>query len=743
MTNKYSNKKRTDLLSWFSENAKPLAKTYEAALRLLEDKDFPDRIHLISHAAREICNRLPEILDPQNFPRMDYVKHLEKIEKVWPVLETAGLENNALPTDKRSISLDLNIVLEVNQLVQSHKQSIQSDAKFEGLFRFLMRNHPNAADNNLRVAQDFKKIAREFQSTTHVSNKNVEQLLEQELQSRFVRFEDMLYSFVGNFFVGRKRLDEILIEIKPEQIDEVTALLASPHHEDYFFKHLQEPSLILPLKKKGMFKNPPKNEPLKEGGIRYPRWEASNYLSRMASKAPDLVIPILNGIETDNPSIIRDIVKGSLAVPGKTAIKVIPKICEAAQNGLLQLCFEEASNLCIKLAEEGELRASESLAKSLFKPNRKKVVNQWNYRDDYQYKESLQRVIPVLSKTAVSNSFLNSLCYWLRDFIDTKERFTIDNGSDYSYIWRPAIEDHPENHDYDFSGVMVGFVRDGFERAIESGAISIQDAIQILSRHKYLIFKRINLHLLNRFGDKNPLLTTQAILDKNLFEDAESKHEYALLVANRISLLTNEQKKEWFSWIEKGPRSDQYEKLPYDEEQIQNFIKQWKYQRLHWVKNQLSEKDQETYEEMHVEFCAPLIPDLNLSLRGGTWGNETPIALEDMHKLGFIETLNAIVNWIPNSSAFEGPSISGLAKTFSEYVSTNRVIFSHEAKLLIEKPATCIREYIEQMTQALLLGLDIDVETVLNLCMWVINQSAHIRTTPIQWNEEHVDLNWQ
>ncbi len=744
MTNKYSNKKREDLLAWFHKEAEPLAQTYEAALRLLEDKNFPDRVHLISHATREICNRLPEILDPQiDNQRMDYVKHLDKIEKIWPPLETDKLGNDVSPTAQQTINLDLKIALEINHLVQAHKQSIKSAVKFESLFRFLMRNHPATADNNLRVAQDFKKIAREFQSTTHVSNEKVELPVEEELQKRFARFEDMLYSFVGNFFTGREKLDELLIGIKPEQVDEVVALLASPHHEDYFFKNLQESSLILPLKKKGLFKAPPRKEPLKEGGIRHPRWEASSFLSRMAHKAPDVVITIFNEIETENPSIIRDIVQGSLAVPGRTSSKIIPKICKAARNGLLQLCFKEVSDLCVKLAEEGELSTSESLAKSIFKPNWNKITNQLNHWDEYQYQENLRKVIPVLAKTKISNSFLVSLCYWLKHFIETREHFNMDSGSDHSYIWRPAIEEHVENHNYDFSGVMVGLVREGFEQAIECGSIALQESIQILNQHKYLIFKRIKLHLLNRFGGRNPLLASQAIMDQNLFEDIGCKREYAMLVANRLSLLTNEERKEWFSWIDKGPRLDECEKSPYNEEQKQNYIKHWKYQRLHWVRTQLNEKNKKTYEKMHIEFGTPSMADLNVSFSGGVRGYETPITLEDMQKLNFIDVINTVSNWITNRSAIEGPSVSGLAKTFSEYVSTNSIVFSRKAKLLIGKPAIYIREYIEQMTHSILLGQDIEVEAVLDLCAWVIGQPADIRTTPFQEHEGLIDLNWQ
>ena len=58
--------KRLELLRWFQENAQPLAAAYEGAVRLLYDEDFPGRIHFVSHAVRDIADRLVFVLDQQS-----------------------------------------------------------------------------------------------------------------------------------------------------------------------------------------------------------------------------------------------------------------------------------------------------------------------------------------------------------------------------------------------------------------------------------------------------------------------------------------------------------------------------------------------------------------------------------------------------------------------------------------------------------------------------------------------------
>ena len=69
---------------------------------------------------------------------------------------------------------------------------------------------------------------------------------------------------------------------------------------------------------------------------------------------------------------------------------------------------------------------------------------------------------------ARGRAFIPKLCDWLEAALNAKKNVDRDSGSDTSYIWRPAIEEHGQNRDYDFAGVMVGFVREGIEKAIRA-----------------------------------------------------------------------------------------------------------------------------------------------------------------------------------------------------------------------------------------------------------------------------------
>lgn len=445
-------------------------------------------------------------------------------------------------------------------------------------------------------------------------------------------------------------------------------------------------------------------------------------------------------MKTNNASIIRDIVRGALSMPVKSGSKLVPTICQAAKNNLLQLCFDDVSDLCVTLAEGGEILSAELLAQTLFVP--RLGTNKRNQWDEHQYKEGLEKVVPTLAKRMGSNKFLIKLCDWLQIFIETKERCDPATGSDYSHLWRPAIEDHGENQDYHFAGPMVGFVRQGFEQAIENERITLENAIKIIDQYKYLVFKRIKIHLINKFAEKNPALARKTIMNHDLFENFEYKHEYAMLAGQRLTLLTGTELSEWFTWIEKRPNASELRDLGINatEEQRQAQIRYWKYNKLYWVRVHLEGSRKEIYDSMRSEFGEPEMADLNI--RSRSWGNESPIRVEDLSKLTFEEAVKKVSEWRPNKPSFMGPSIDGLSSSFQEYVATQPKIFSEQALVLLEHPAIYVRKFITHMAQEIKSGNDLDINAILKLCAWVLSRPIEECTTPAQEEVGFIDKDW-
>lgn len=202
--------KRRELLNWFHSHAAPLSEAYEGAIRLLDDMDFPGRVHFIAHAVRDIADRLIFVLDPQlKGSRVQYANELDRIEKLWPEIQTIG-DVSDLTDGRETVTIDYLLASMIDSLVKAHRKRKKRPSNYELLFRFLMRNEPSRAALNQRLVADFKKMRDWFMKLTHIPAKKVPEVDEDKLQTQFSKFEGMLYSFVGDFFTGTAELDEIL-----------------------------------------------------------------------------------------------------------------------------------------------------------------------------------------------------------------------------------------------------------------------------------------------------------------------------------------------------------------------------------------------------------------------------------------------------------------------------------------------------------------------------------------------------
>src|SRR5262249_566238 len=158
------------------------------------------------------------------------------------------------------------------------------------------------------------------------------------------------------------------------------------------------------------------------------------------------------------------------------AVALVPLISRAARKGVLWVHFKEASELCVRFASNDMVREAIQLADALFTPRLEDGRSEPNQSDLYWYKDGLEKVVPPIAGRE-PKAFLPKTCDWLATAVQAKGRAVRDTANDYSYVWRPAIEEHNQNSDYDFAGFIVGFVRDGFEIAIRETAFSLLESI--------------------------------------------------------------------------------------------------------------------------------------------------------------------------------------------------------------------------------------------------------------------------
>ncbi len=528
-----------------------------------------------------------------------------------------------------------------------------------------------------------------------------------------------------------------------QQIETVLQRIRSPEFAGYFLSRLENPKWIAPLQDSGLFSSPPAAIYLDGGYVRYSNWPASRYLARMAQQVPTEVAGILATIETDNPSVVGNILDAALAMPPDVATSLVPVIARAARDKTLWIHFKDASELCLRLAEGGEIHAAMELADALFTPvfeDGEESPRQW---DGYWYKDGLKKVTPVLSK-ASAREFLPKLCDWLKAAVEAKKHVDPDSGADYSDIWRPAIEEHEQNRDYDFAGGVVGCVREAFERAIQSKQMVLDEALQILVQYPYLVFKRLRLHLIGEFAEQNLELARETMLDRRLFEEYGCKHEHARLLAKRFPMLDSTQQAQWLGWVQSGPTGRLAEIIASEgAENAEARRRYWRFERLHWVRDHLTGEHRAFYQEMLAKCGEPDMADLNFRSGPVRWGSESPIALVELSEITFEEAVERVSSWRPEQPRCMGPDVEGLASVFEQYVATNPREFSSNGAVLIERPAPFVRKFVDQMSKGVEAGCQIDLFSVLELCDWVLSRPVDERTTPEEERGFLVDKDWR
>lgn len=525
------------------------------------------------------------------------------------------------------------------------------------------------------------------------------------------------------------------------QIDTAVQRMTSPEFAAYFLSRLENPRWIKPLSEKGVFKNPPPVS-VEESRSTFPHWPATKYLARMAAITPEEVADILLDIETDNPSVIYDVVQAALAMPPAIAKRLIPAISHAAKSGTLWIAYKDSCEICAKLAEGGEVAASLELADALFHLDTAEDERD-SQRDEYVYIDGLKTVTSALARIEPS-VFLSRLCNWLQIAIRAKRLPGRTEDEDYSDTWRPAIEEHSQNYTFDFAGNLVSCIRAGYEKAIRNKKISLEDSLTELKNYQYLIFERLRIHLINVFAEENEELACQTILDHALLDNDRFKHEYAMLIGERWNLLSSTQREEWFDLIESGPNMSDFDILflqhngeePSDQDR-QHHIKCWQYRKLHWVRTHLDDKWKALYQSMLAEHGPPMFADMNTS--PVRYGNESPLSEEDLENLGFQQAVETVCSWQPKKQSPWGPNIAGLADTFTRYVAANTVEFSKHAEAMIDCPQVFILGYLGQISETVKTGQKVDLTAVITLCNWVMEQPSAAETD----SYDLLDSNWQ
>lgn len=537
---------------------------------------------------------------------------------------------------------------------------------------------------------------------------------------------------------------------------------------EYFFSRLESPDWLEPLLNHRFFRDPP--EPIREGDtIRYPLWPESRYLARVADKAPEKVLHIaLQVPETDNIRVHEDLARAAVNMPPSMATKWVRKEMEwlKGQQRAFFLLPDELGRLISYLAKGGEVDTALALARLLLElqaPDKKPADEEairWPANpilrvDPYDYSELLRlrvpdlvEVRPIETLEMLSDQLESAIRIHMRQDEDTSQPPT-----DYSYIWRPAVEEHEQNAPrgpYDIKELLTSTIKDISERLIDRNPSMLPRLLERLEGRGWDIFRRIALHLLRRFPhleEAGPLIAERLVSEERLRNIGE-QHEYALLLRDQFHQLKEEQRAKILETIDTGFDAEGYMKgfeafhkrIP-TEEDVAAARDHWRLRRLSFIADSLPMKWKKQYEALVAAHGAPEHAEFPSYSVTGWVGPTSPKTDDELSSMTVEELTDYLREWRP-AGEFDTPSREGLGRGIAAQVRARADEFARNANRFVGLDPTYVRAIFEGLAEAADEEPTFEWPAVLRLARWVVDQPRELPGREERRPGDEVDPDW-
>lgn len=538
-----------------------------------------------------------------------------------------------------------------------------------------------------------------------------------------------------------------------DQVDRALELIGiRAANYEYFFSKLDDPEWIDPLRARGLFACPPKPERSEDGLlVRAVWWPQSQFLARVSARAPEEVLAILLATGTDNYAVIADFTEAAAKMPPELASKWAIKLRQWIQQASFveSLLVKEVRNLVLHLAGNGRSKIALDLLAALLEVlpdpkakeaeggdepgGRRGFLEPGAKCDQYAFQETLQIVVPSVAGIEPIPT-LELLC----DLLEKTACFSFPEEQarkplDYSFIRRPAIEDHGQNQDDRFGNSLIAAVRDVSAKICGDMPQEFEHVISEVEAHGWDIFRRIGLHLLRVSEAPPPRLVEERLVDPELFDCIGVHHEYYHLLRRRFAELSPEGQAIILAWIDSGEHHKAYldkHEQDWSEEQRAANLRYWQYTKLLCIEKDLSGEHARRLEDLRREFGEPGIPpDFHSWMGGVRWlGQQSPKPTEELGLLPVKDLVGFLKSW-KAPGEFDGPSPEGLGSGIEALIA--RAPEKYAAGIEHFKDGALASLYLGYVVagfaKALENGKTFPFEPLLALCGWIVDSSEAAR----------------
>ncbi len=352
--------------------------------------------------------------------------------------------------------------------------------------------------------------------------------------------------------------------------------------------------------------------------------------------------------------------------------------------------------------------------------------------DEWQYSQFLKEEFPKLIELD-ANRALDLVSKLLLDYVrlsypdhDIPDKENSYN--DISQVWRPAIENHSQNHQFDqVENSLVTAVRDTALKIIESNPTALKEIVAKLESYKWIIFRRISMYLISQFPTLESTLVAERLLNRDILEESDFRHEYAGLAQSGFEVLSPDQQEKVLGMIEDASRfqkaieADRARRELTDEQALR-ILEVWKRDRLSHFKDHLTGTWKQRYDDLVTKFGAPDHPDFS-SYSSSYVGPTSVTNAKSLIDMGSEKMFELLKTWKPTGNRFDfGPTKEGLGRDISAAVKLDPEYFEPLAEKFKELDPTYVRSYLDGFYNLAQNNAAVSWVALLELSTWVMAQ---------------------
>jgi hypothetical protein len=494
-----------------------IAEIFESAFKVLQDPLNHDRFSQSAHSLREVSAMLSRVKGvPQE------------------IVETTPTKN-AESKDKMVCKLKVRFALEKGYTLQVVQPEIDAYfKKWNNVHRFLVSvaHHGRVIEVNL---------------TEDVFISKVNEL--EDVLDYIIRPSSLTISEIDRFFQiekpTEKDVNDLLTKIAPSSV-----------FVEYFFSKLSSDGWLDPLRERGVFVSP-QDGISRNGSILFPIWWPSVFLKRMAGDHEDRVIEIILEMnDTDNFRVHSDLIEAALNMTAIKCSMIVPLVIQWIRSRYPSLVLMRARELCEKLiGDDTKDSAFQLLAGILALGDVDDTKMPVDSQTQWGLEQLADKVIPKFFNIYPLETlvFLCSTLVSHMKHLDKETEFY----SSYSYIWRPAIEDHEQNSSREsFDNILIDTIRDGLSNIAINHPNNLRESIDILESNSQPIFQRLKIYTLKQYPDLISEDLFPVLSNRDLLESPDSWHEMYHLLEEKFSSLPGSDKERFFQIAREGLRRE-------------------------------------------------------------------------------------------------------------------------------------------------------------------------------------------